>query len=120
MGKREIVFTTRFKKDYKKVKNQTSKVKRFNEVLDYLYNGEEIPKKYKPHRLTGDWAGHLECHIGSDLLLIWTQLLDDGTEIIYLIRLGSHSELFRQPAFLGTFAERIRLHINTYIHTSSF
>ena len=35
----------------------------------------------------------MECHIGGDFLLIWIE--DD---IISLVRLGSHSELFGQKS----------------------
>jgi mRNA interferase YafQ len=33
----------------------------------------------------------MECHIEGDFLLIW---LDDENNIIEILRLGSHSELF--------------------------
>ena len=33
----------------------------------------------------------MECHIGSDFLLIW---IDEKEDVIKLVRLGSHSELF--------------------------
>ena len=35
--------------------------------------------------------GCMECHINSDFLLIW---IDEARDIIELVRLGSHSELF--------------------------
>ena len=41
--------------------------------------------------LTGNYAGHMECHIEGDFLLIW---FDPDTDEINLVRLGSHSELF--------------------------
>lgn len=50
-----------------------------------------IPEKNKPHMLTGNFHGCMECHIGSDYLLIW---FDPDTDRIDLVRLGSHSELF--------------------------
>ena len=34
----------------------------------------------------------MECHIENDTLLIW---IDEELNIIKLLRLGSHSELFR-------------------------
>jgi mRNA interferase YafQ len=34
----------------------------------------------------------MECHIEGDFLLIW---LDEYSDIIEILRLGSHSELFR-------------------------
>ncbi|MDE6265280.1 MAG: type II toxin-antitoxin system YafQ family toxin [Paramuribaculum sp.] len=38
-----------------------------------------------------DYAGCMECHIQGDFLLIW---IDEETDDIDLVRLGSHSELF--------------------------
>ncbi|WP_231851274.1 type II toxin-antitoxin system YafQ family toxin [Serpentinimonas maccroryi] len=44
--------------------------------------------------MTGDWAGHRECHIGGDFLLIYT--LDDSGKngLVIFVRSGTHSELF--------------------------
>lgn len=47
--------------------------------------------KFKPHMLHGDYNGCMECHIGPDFLLIWQ---DESENIVYIMRLGSHSELF--------------------------
>ena len=41
--------------------------------------------------LQGKYKGCLECHIEGDFLLIW---IDEERDIIELVRLGSHSELF--------------------------
>jgi mRNA interferase YafQ len=56
-----------------------------------LENGVEIPQSYKPHPLTGNYKGCMECHIEGDFLLIW---IDEEKDIIELVRLGTHSELF--------------------------
>ena len=42
--------------------------------------------------LKGAYKGYMECHIESDLLLIW---FDPNTDIIELVRIGSYSELFK-------------------------
>ena len=34
----------------------------------------------------------MECHIESDFLLIW---IDEAARTVSLVRLGSHSELFK-------------------------
>lgn len=47
----------------------------------------------KPHKLTGNYSGYFECHIEPDLLIIWLQY-DEERKEIYLVRLGSHAELF--------------------------
>ena len=42
--------------------------------------------------LIGEYRGFTECQIESDTLLIW---LDETENQIRLVRLGSHSELFK-------------------------
>ena len=62
-------------------------------VLKLLSQTGTLPKEYRPHWLTGDYKGYMECHIESDFLLIW---IDENADLIKLVRLGSHSELFRK------------------------
>lgn len=83
--------TTKYKKDYKRIRNNPKKVKRLFDVLRMLENEIPIPAEYDPHMLTSNYAGHMECHIEGDFLLIW---FDPETDEIDLVRLGSHSELF--------------------------
>lgn len=85
--------TTQYKKDLKKIRNNPTKAESLREVLIKLENEEPIPEKYKPHSLTGDYRGCMECHIQGDFLLIW---FDPETDEIDLLRLGSHSELFEK------------------------
>lgn len=89
---KEIKAAGSFKKDVKRFANQPKKLRKLYDFVDkYLRTGEAIPAEYKPHMLRGDYAGHMECHIEGDYLLIW---IDESTNIVKLIRLGSHSELF--------------------------
>lgn len=83
--------TTQFKKDFKKIKNNTNKINALLEIVRKLANGETIPVEFDPHPLTGNYKNHMECHIESDFLLIW---FDKDADEIKLVRLGSHSELF--------------------------
>lgn len=84
--------TTKFKKDLKKYKNKPDQLEELKKVLDLLTNEQPIPAEYKPHSLQGDYKDCMECHIQSDYLLIW---FDTENDIIKLVRLGSHSELFK-------------------------
>ena len=86
-----VRFSSQFKKDFKRFRNQPRKVEKLLQVVRMLENEEAIPQEMKPHMLTGDYAGCMECHIESDYLLIW---IDEAEQIIKLLRLGSHSELF--------------------------
>ena len=83
--------TTQYKKDYKRIRNNVQKVEDLKEILKKLMYEEPIPAEYLPHKLTGNYKGCMECHVQNDLLLIW---VDEKNDIIGLVRLGSHSELF--------------------------
>lgn len=88
---KELRYSTRSKKDLKKYRNDSRKMKKLYKVLSLLVNGAEIPKTFKPHKLTGQYKRCMECHIEGDFLLIW---IDENSNIIEIIRIGSHSELF--------------------------
>lgn len=80
-----------FKKDLKRYKHLPDKIEALEKVLHIIANGETLPSEYRPHLLTGNYRGHMECHVGNDLLLIW---FDPNTDLITLVRFGSHSEVF--------------------------
>lgn len=90
---KQLRYTTQFKKDLKRYLHQPMKLKALQAFLDLLRNEQEIPARFKPHPLTGDYAGCLECHIENDFLLIW---YDEETDTYALYRLGTHSELFKK------------------------
>lgn len=83
--------TTQYRKDLKRYKNQPKKLAELKKVLKLLEKETPIPKEYFPHPLHGNYEGCIECHIQGDFLLIW---VDPKNEIIELVRLGTHSELF--------------------------
>lgn len=83
--------TTQYRKDLKRYKNQPKKQEALKEVLEMLQNEQPIPAEYKPHMLLGQYKGCMECHIQGDYLLIW---FDEERDIIELVRLGTHPELF--------------------------
>ena len=87
--------STQYKKDLKRIRNNPKKAGALIEVLRLLENELPIPSIYKPHMLTNDYAGCMECHIQGVFLLVW---FDQPTNEIDLVRLGSHSELFGKGA----------------------
>lgn len=89
---KELKITSQFKKDLKRYQNQPNRVEKLKVVLRHLQQGTAIPPEYKPHKLLGEYKDCMECHIESDTLLIW---FDEKSNIIKLIRLGTHSELFK-------------------------
>ena len=86
---REIVISTAFKKDMKKLKGKD--VGKLKELIVLLADGRPIPAGYRDHALTGQWKGYRDAHIEPDWLLIYR--VDAST--VYLARTGSHAELFR-------------------------
>ena len=89
---KEIKSGKQFKKDLKRYANQPKKLRELYKFVDnYLRTGAEIPPEYHAHILVGDYGGYMERHIQGDYLLIW---IDEASEVVKLIRLGSHSELF--------------------------
>ena len=57
-------------------------------------NDGALAPEWLDHSLAGEWAGHRECHIGGDFLLIYT-LVDTGKSgAVVFVRGGTHSELF--------------------------
>ena len=87
-----IHYTTQFKKDYKRIKKQNKNPEQLKAVIEKLVEGENLEPKYRDHQLSGNWKGHLDCHIGSDWILIYK--IED--ENLILERTGSHSELFKK------------------------
>lgn len=90
---KKIQPTTQYRKDFKRIKNNSEKVALLKQVLLLLQKGKPIPPEYFPHKLHGKYNGCMECHIQGDFLLIW---IDEVNNIIQLVRLGSHAELFGQ------------------------
>lgn len=92
MTKYTIKYTTQFKKDYKLALRRHKKIKLLENVITKLAMGEPLPKENKDHALTGDWAGHRECHIQPDWLLIYH--IENDVLVLTLSRTGTHSDLF--------------------------
>lgn len=88
---KELRFSTQYKKDAKRFRNQPKKMEKVVALLQMLRDEIPIPEVYKPHLLTGNYAGCMECHIEGDFLLVW---IDETDNLIGVLRLGSHSEIF--------------------------
>ena len=88
---KKLVQSTQYKRDLKRIRNDAKKATALLDILTKLENEIPIPAENRPHLLTGDYKGYMECHIQGDFLLIW---FDPSTDEIDLVRLGSHSELY--------------------------
>ncbi len=89
---RDIVWTTQFKKDYKLALKRHLNIDLLDDIIRALSQGKTLPEKNKDHALSGNWAGHRECHIQPDWLLVYH--IDDDVLVLTLTRTGTHSDLF--------------------------
>lgn len=88
-----LLFTKKFLKDITKLKsNKNFKSENLEEVFIMLKSGDNIPEKYKNHKLHGSLSNTYDLHVQNDLLLLYEK--DEEIRLIALMRLGSHSELF--------------------------
>lgn len=88
----KIGYTARFKKDFKRCKKRGLDISILEKVIELLRLKGNLPSIYKPHKLTGNYAGCWECHLQPDWLLVWKQ--NDMELIILFMNTGSHSDLF--------------------------
>ncbi len=82
--------TSKFRKDIEKISRQNKNLTDLDNVIFTLASGKKLSQQYKDHKLGGNWTGYRECHIKPDWLLIYC--IADNT--LYLVRTGSHSDLF--------------------------
>jgi len=86
-----LVYTSRFKKDFKRMMSRNKDENKLWDIVDMLIKGEPLPIKCKDHPLGGNWANRRDCHIEPDWLLIYCVR---GRDLI-LERTGTHSDLFK-------------------------
>ena len=90
--KLDLVWTTQFKKDYKLAMKRGLEIELLDNIIRLLAKGETLPEKNCDHALSGNWAGHRECHVQSDWLLVYRA--DSDILVLTLTCTGSHSDLF--------------------------
>ena len=83
--------TTKFKKDYKRMKKQGKDLSLLQMVINDLLAEKILPEKNRDHALTGNYLGFRECHIQPDWLLIYA--VDHGQLVLTASRTGTHSDL---------------------------
>ena len=86
--------TKAFIRDLSKAKMSDKHFTKFITYLNALSLSEELPPEAKDHNLKGEWSDFREFHISGDLLLIYKV----ETEVIKLVRIGNHSQLFKRVA----------------------
>lgn len=91
--KYRLIYTTKFKKDYKLSVRRGMPIELLKETITLLQDGQSLPPNMQDHALTGDYIGFRECHILPNWLLVY--LVEEATITLTLARIGSHSDLFK-------------------------
>ena len=87
--------TNQFKQDFKLCIKWVLDINEFTKVLTLLQNGSPLPEQYKDHPLqpSKDFKNCRELHIEPDWLLVYKYA--NESLILYLVRTGTHSDLFK-------------------------
>lgn len=91
----KIKRSSQFKKDFKTIIKRGYNLTELENVIRILKNGGVLPEKYKDHPLKNS-KEYLDCrelHIEPDWLLVYKYY--DNQVILYLMRTGTHSDLFK-------------------------
>jgi mRNA interferase YafQ len=87
---REIIRSAQFKRDVKLAEKRGKDMTKLRDLILLLAGETPLPAFYKDHPLSGEWKHHRDSHIESDWLSLYKI---DGNDL-YLIRTGTHADLF--------------------------
>ncbi len=87
----KIKRTKIFKKDLKKIKMTDQQYQKYIFYISKLINNEQLPPEARDHNLVGEWKDIKEFHIGGDLIVLYKKTEEE----LILIRIGTHSQIFK-------------------------
>jgi len=84
-------YYSQFKKDFKKItKLPIPEIIEVGNVISILQKGLLLDANYVDHALVGNWYGFRDCHIKSDLVLIYRI----HETYLQLDRIDTHNDVF--------------------------
>lgn len=84
------IYTTQFEKDLKRMLKRGKRAEKIKPLIMQLCRNEPLDRRFRDHKLSGNYVGRRECHIEPDWLLVYKLT---ATDIIFE-RTGSHADLF--------------------------
>ncbi|MBP5216251.1 MAG: type II toxin-antitoxin system YafQ family toxin [Bacilli bacterium] len=87
----EVVSSNKFEKDLRIIQRRGYNMALLRRIIDSLQKEKRLSPILRDHLLSGDYSDCRECHVKADWLLIY-QIKND---VLYLLRTGTHSDLFR-------------------------
>ena len=91
-GPLNVVVTTLYQKDAKRVRKCGKDMARVVAVVDALSHRRPLAARHRDHALSGDWQGWRDCHVEPDWVLIYR--VDEQARELILARTGTHADLF--------------------------
>ena len=88
----DLRYIGKFKRDLKTCQKRGYNLQLLKTIVDTLRIPEPLEIKNRDHDLKGNYKGFRECHIAPDWLLVYEVVERDL--ILYLMRTGTHSDLF--------------------------
>jgi len=80
-----------YRKDALKAKLTDEQYAKRLKYLSLILESKPLPSEARDHELIGEYKGFREFHLGGDMLIVY-KVVDD---ILYLQRMGTHSQLFK-------------------------
>lgn len=87
---RQVILGAQFRRDVKLAEKRGKDMAKLRQLLLLLAQGDPLPPRYKDHALSGEWKHHRDSHIEPDWLLLYKI---EGNDL-YMVRTGTHSDLF--------------------------
>ncbi|MBR4151566.1 MAG: type II toxin-antitoxin system YafQ family toxin [Selenomonadaceae bacterium] len=88
----QVNYTTRMRKDIRRMKRRGKNLSKLFDVLDLLKTGEPLSEVYHDHQLKGDLDDLRECHIEPNWLLVYR--IDEGELVLLATATGTHADIF--------------------------
>ena len=80
-----------YRKDALKAKLTDEQYAKRLKYLSAILDSNPLPSESRDHELIGEYKGFREFHLGGDMLIIY-KVVDN---VLYLQRMGTHSQLFK-------------------------
>jgi len=93
-SKRKLVLSKSFEKAFFKFTKKNPLLKNNIEKAIQLLENDAYSSQLKTHKLSGNLYGLFACSCGYDCRIIFSIEKDSGYEIILLIDIGTHEEVY--------------------------
>ena len=85
-----IRMTKTFRRDTERCRKHGYDMELLKTAIRLLEVNGELPKEYRPHKLSGNYAGTWECHLKGDWLMHWGQ---NDTELTLFLQAPAHTPI---------------------------